>query len=413
MLNTCLPSLNTKATLTSSKILILSTLLSLLLIILAGCDSSIDDQKAAARAAPPPGVLVVKAARQEIRDTVVFIGRTVAINDVSLQAQVSGYLKARSFEEGSDVEIGDSLFEIDPSIYAAQVAAAKGSVAEANAALVRADKDLKRYRQLLKKQSVSQQKVDEAESLQLQADAKLKSARAALQKAELDLGFTQIKSPIKGRIGRAVVSVGNLVSPQSGELARLIELDPIYVNFSISEKNLINVRKRKLKAQQTGIPEIEVELILPDKSVYDRKGELDFIDNMVDPRTGTITVRARFENPEMLLVPGLYVSTVLATQERQSELMIPQSAVQEDQAGRFVMVVDPDDKVEVRRITTGSHVGGSLVVEDGLNPDERVVVEGVQKIRPGMKVTPKMTRLPGMEGQESESGDQDTDKKEG
>ncbi len=389
------------------------TVLILMLVALAGCESSVDAQKSAARAAPPPGVLVARASRREVRNTVRFIGRTVAVNDVSLRAQVSGYLMERSFEEGADVEVGDLLFRIDPAIHEAQVAAAQGSVAEADAALVRANKDLKRYRQLIEKGSVSQQNLDEVESAQLQADAKLKSARAQLQKTELDLGFTEIRAPIKGRIGRAVISIGNLVEPQSGELARLVELDPIYVNFSVSEASLIRARKGDFKAQKEGMPEIEVELILADKSTYEHKGKVDFIDNVVDPGTGAVTVRARFDNPEKLLVPGLYVSTVLSTHELQNELLIPQAAVQEDQAGRFVMVVDPDDKIELRRVRTGRQIGGNLVVQDGLDPDERVVVEGIQKIRPGMKVTPKIMLLPGKDKPSLDSGDQDTKKKEG
>ncbi len=392
-------------------------LVSLLLFTLTACDSN-KAEKAAAKAAPPPGVLIAKAGRRQVKETLEFIGRTVAVNDVSLNAQVSGYLQERLFEEGAAIESGDLLFRIDPSIYEAQVAVAKGSVAKANAALVRADKDLKRYRLLLKKQSISQQQVDQAESDELQAKAELEAAKATLKGAETDLSFTEIRAPIKGRIGRALVSIGNLVGPGSGELARLVELDPIYVNFSISERDLLSFKERKLQAQEefTSKHEVQVELRLANKSIYGHKGNIDFLDNAVNPRTGTVTIRARFENPDRLLVPGLYVSAILGTSERQTELMIPQAAVQEDQAGRFVMVVDPEDKIERRLITTGRQFGGELIVTGGLNPDERVVVEGIQKVRPGMKVEPKEAPRPDEEdrakSEQQETADPESNAKE-
>ena len=372
-------------------------LLSLFLasLMLAACDSD-QAAKDAAGKAPPPGVLVVKVGRRSITDTFEYLGRTVAVKDVSLRAQVSGYLLERYFEEGSQIEIGQPLFKIDPSIYEAQVAAARGEVAKAEAALTRTMKDLKRYRELLKKQSVSQQKVDQAESDKLQAEAELVAARATLKKAETDLSFTLVKAPIGGRIGRALVSIGNLVGPQSGELARLVEMDPIYVNFNVSERDLLDVRQRLLKeGKKLGDNTIEVKLRLANKTIYPQTGYLDFIDNVVDPKTGTITVRARFDNPDRLLVPGLYVSAILGSNQRKTELLVPEPAVQEDQAGRFVMVVDPENRIERRRITTGRHVEGELVVKSGLEPGERVVVEGIQKVRPGMLVAPKETLLPG------------------
>ncbi len=389
-------------------------LVSLLLFTLTACDSD-KAEKAAAEAAPPPGVLIAKAARRQVRETLEFIGRTVAVNDVSLNAQVSGYLQERLFEEGAGVETGDLLFRIDPAIYEAQVAVAKGSVAKASAALARAGKDLKRYRLLLKKQSISEQQVDQAESDELQAEAELMAAKATLIGAETDLSFTEIRAPIEGRIGRALVSVGNLVGPGSGELARLVELDPIYVNFSISERDLLTFKERKIKEQGklTGKHDVQVELRLANKTIYGHKGDIDFLDNVVDPRTGTVTIRARFDNPDRLLVPGLYVSAILGTSERQTELMIPQAAVQEDQAGRFVMVVDPEDKIERRQITTGRQFGGDLVVTGGLNPDERVVVEGIQKVRPGMKVAPKEAPRPDDEDQpKQEATAPESDEKE-
>jgi len=368
-----------------------------LTLLLGACSSDQADKDAASKA-PPPGVLVARIGQRQIKDTIEYLGRTVAVKDVSLRAQVSGYLQERLFDEGAEIEVGDPLFQIDPAIYQAQVAAAKGDVAKAEAARTRAAKDLKRYRELLKKNSISRQQVDQAESDKLQAEAELVAAKAALEKTETDLSFTLIKAPIKGRIGRALISVGNLVGPQSGELARLVELDPIYVNFNVSERDILDIKQRRLKQGGQRVPgDVEVDLRLANKSIYAHKGALDFIDNVVDPKTGTVTVRARFDNPDRLLVPGLYVTVILGTQERKTELLVPQPAVQEDQAGRFVMLVNPEDEIERRRISTGRQVEGELVVTGGLEPDERVVVEGIQKVRPGMKVAPKEAVLPGSE----------------
>jgi membrane fusion protein (multidrug efflux system) len=375
-------------------------------LLLVACDSG--SEKTAE--APPPGVLVAKAAMRQISETVEYVGQTVAVNDVSLRAQVSGYLLEKTFDEGQDVEQGAELFIIDPALYEAGVAATEGAVAEAKAEVLRTDKDLKRYRTLVKSQSISQQQLDKAEVESLQASAHLKTVEAQLLKAQIDLSYTVIKAPFNGRIGRASASVGDLVAPQSGELARLVELNPIYANFSVSEKDVI-AAKRRYQSGNSGVEldRIEVKLRLPDGSLYEHVGRVDFIDNVVDRRTGTVVLRARFDNPQKLLVPGLYVSTMLGREETTDKLIIPQSAVQEDQAGTFVMVVAPDSKVELRRIQTGQAYAGELVVNSGLEPGEQVIVEGIQKVRPGVVVDAKLAPLPSMQqGSGAAGGDTDT-----
>jgi membrane fusion protein (multidrug efflux system) len=302
----------------------------------------------------------------------------------------------------------NELFLIDPALYQAGVAAAEGAVAEASAAVSRADKDAKRYRSLIKQQSVSQQQLDNAESELLQASAVLKTTEAQLLKAQIDLTHTVITAPFTGRIGRAAASVGDLVTPQTGELARLVELNPIYASFSISEGDVITA-KRRFQAGTAAfeMDKIEVRLRLPDGSLYEHMGRVDFIDNVVDRRTGTIVLRARFDNPRDLLVPGLYVSTMLGREETTDKLVIPQSAVQEDQAGVFVMVVAPDSTVELRRIETGQAYAGELVVNSGLEAGEQVIVEGIQKVRPGLVVDAKIAPRPSMQqGDDAGSGDQ-------
>jgi len=374
-------------------------------LLLTACDSGSKETATA----PPPGVLVAKVAMRQISETVEYVGQTVAVNDVSLQAQVSGYLLKRTFDEGQDVEQGAELFTIDPALYEAGVAAAAGAVAEAKAEVSRTEKDLKRYRTLIKSQSISQQQLDKAEVELLQASANLKTAEAQLMRAKIDLSYTVIKAPFNGRIGRAGASVGDLVAPQSGELARLVELNPIYANFSVSERDVI-AAKRRYQAGDSGVEmdRIEVRLRLPDGSLYEHVGRVDFIDNVVDRRTGTVVLRAHFDNPQKLLVPGLYVSTMLGREETTDKLIIPQSAVQEDQSGMFVMVVAPDSKVELRRIQTGQAYAGELVVNSGLEAGEQVIVEGIQKVRPGVVVDAKFAPRPSMQ-QDSGTANGETD----
>jgi len=341
-------------------------------------------------AAAPPAVTVAMAEVRELADDYEFVGRTISVEDVSLKARVEGYLVERKFTEGQDVEAGDELLVIDPAPYEA-------AVAQAEASLAKARKDLARYQDLVKKGAVSKERFDKAETDRLTSEADVKAKQAQLQKAQLDLDYTVIKSPIRGRIGRVVTSVGNLVGPQSGELARIVELDPLYVTFSISERDLMNFAEQQLeKGKPIGVGDFDavIELRLANGSMYGQQGKLDFIDNRVDPTTGTIAVRAVFENPDHLLLPGQFVTAIVRAGETEDVMLIPQAAVQEDQAGRFVLVVDTQDKIETRRVLTGRQHGSEWVIEQGLSPGERVVVEGLQKVRPGVVVNPTQQSRP-------------------
>ena len=382
--------------------------------------SSCGEQQAE-KAAPPPGVLVQAVSQKAISDSVKFLGRTTAINDVSIRARVQGYLLERNFEEGGDINKGDLLFKIDPESYEAALAAAKGSVAEYQAALVRAEKDLVRYEELGKKAFASQQDVDKAESDKLQAAAQLQSAQARVEEAEINLEHTSIKSPIHGRIGRAIISVGNLVDASTGELARVVELNPIYATFNVSEKVMLNIQQNKKVKQKGGPRKFEVKLELPNGSIYEHPGVIDFSDNTVNRRTGAIVVRARFDNPDELLVPGINVLMLLSMEEKEDVLVVPQASVQEDQAGKFVLLVDQDNKVEIRQVKLGRQYAGDWIVKDGLQPGERVIIEGVQKVRAGMEVSPKQAVSPfagsqggamDEEGQQGQAEEQKEEKRE-
>ncbi len=372
-----------------------SLLLAITIALLVACGEDQSSQEH-----PAPGVMVTKASTQLVKKTSEFIGRTIAVNDVQLRARVQGYLLERNFREGDNVEVGDVLFKIESDSYEAEVAAAQGNVERAEAEVARTQDDLKRYEKLYKSQNISEQEINKARNDKLQAEANLTSSIANLQRAQTDLDNTVIRAPIKGRIGRSIISVGNLIDPGGEPLARLVELDPIYVAINVSERVLVLLKAKQLKLglKEDQLPNVEVQLKLPGNQMYPKIGKLDFVDNVVNPDTATVSVRAIFPNPDELLIPGMFVRALVGTEEKTQALMIPEQAIQEDQAGKFVMIVDSDDIVDVRRVKTGQSDKGRVKIIDGLQDGERVVVEGLQKIRPGMTVTTREAPLPSPDG---------------
>jgi membrane fusion protein (multidrug efflux system) len=351
----------------------------LLLIPMAGCG---DEAVPTSSEAPPPAVVVVAATAQDVAASVEFVGRTEAYREVDLRARVQGFLDERAFEEGETVEEGDLLFVIDPAEYRADLQAAEAEVERAEATYQTAVNELERARTLVERGNISQSEVDKRAADAGRAEADIKAAKAALERAQLDLGYTEIRAPFGGRIGRGTYDVGNLVGPESGVLASVVALDPIHVTFPVSEREYLSYEKQENK------PEILPRIILADGSTFEHDGTIDFIDNRVDPMTGTLQVRATFPNPTGLLLPGQYVGVVLTADTPDRKTVVPQAAVQENQAGFFVLVVDADNRVETRTIQTGQRVGTGWVVEQGLEPGEIVIVEGLQKVRPGGEVTP-------------------------
>ncbi len=367
-------------------------LLSLIVLslVISGCNQPLPEQEKVL-----PGVMVSTASIQSIKKTSEFIARTEAVNDVSIRAQVQGYLLERQFIEGDDVMVGDVLFVIDSETYEAAVAQQEATVEKAKSEVMRTGSDLDKYEKLYKSKTISEQDILKARSDKTEADANLAAMEAMLSIARSDLRHTKITAPISGRIGRSLTSVGNLVDASSGALARLVELDPIYVSFGVSERDIISIKKliHEQGLKSSDVPNIEVTLRLPNDELYSSVGELDFVDNVVDSTTGTVRVRAVFPNPDKLLVPGLFVHALVGRSTETDALVIPEQAIQEDQAGPFVMVVDSDNKVDIRRVKTGRKENGWLTIQDGLQDGEQVVVEGVQKIRPGMQVTTKQAPL--------------------
>jgi membrane fusion protein (multidrug efflux system) len=361
---------------------------------LTGCGQ----QQGESSVAEPPAVGVIEVAEQKVNPFFEFVGKTRPKERVALRARVTGFLEERSFDEGGNVERDQVLFRIEPEQYEATVAQAEAALSAAKAKLNQARVDLARYQELAKTKNVSQQKVDEAEALVLVEEAAVQTAEADLRKTRLDLEYTEIKAPIAGRIDLSAYDVGNLVGPDSGVMATINRMDPIDVTFSIAETSYLELAEAVIDARRAGeatdgyshIPLIK----LPNGEIYQYRGAFDFIDNKVDEKTGTVLIRAQFPNPDRLLLPGQFVNVVIEREEAVDKVVVPQAAVLTDQAGNYVLLVNDDNQVEYRRIEAGQRFGADWVVEQGLEPGERIVLYGIQKVRPGLTVKPESVAAP-------------------
>jgi membrane fusion protein (multidrug efflux system) len=337
-------------------------------------------------APPPPAVSVAPVASRQISETSDFIGRVTAIDKVDIVARVPGFIEERNFTEGQLVKKGDLLFRIEQATYKAAVEQARATLAKAKAAEVNAKLQLERGKELVRNSNIPQATVDQRAADEEAARASVMEAQALLDQAEINLGYTEIRSPIDGRIGLATFTVGNLVQPSSGKLATIVSQDPVYVIFQASERDVLEY-KRKILESRDNNAQATIRIKLPNGSVYPHSGVNNFLDVQVDPNTDTVAVRAQVPNPEVLLIPGGVVGVTVERGAPRSALVVPQSAIQLDQAGRYVLVVDAAKKVELRRITTGAEQGRNVVVTGGLKEGELVIVEGIQKVRPGQVVT--------------------------
>jgi membrane fusion protein (multidrug efflux system) len=338
-----------------------------------------------AQQAAPPAVLVQAATLTPIADNWEFVGRAAAVDKVELRARVKGFLGPRKFADGDMVKLDEVVFTIEPETYQATVDQKVAQRDSAQAALTNADLQLQRAAELLRTNTGTKQTYDQRLSEQLQAKANLEDAKAQLRDAEIQLSYTNIRSPIAGRIGRAAVSPGNLVSPDSGVLATVVSETPIRVLFPVTQRELLDAKRNA----SAGDPPI-VRLRLADGSLYKEKGELDFIDITVDPKTDGQIVRATFDNKDNLLTDGQTVRVVLEDRKPQTVVTVPQQAVALDQTGSYLFVVDDKNVVQLRRIKAGIVRNGQLVVTDGLKAGEKVVIQGQQRIRDGMTVAPTL-----------------------
>jgi membrane fusion protein (multidrug efflux system) len=350
----------------------------LALVALAACGRQ--DQQSEAPP-PPPAVAVVAVIKQDIKPQVTFSGRVTARDKVEVRARVEGFLQKRLFTEGQDVKEGDLLLVLEQEQYKASVDEIKASIVKAKAALALADIEVTRASELVARQTGTQQRLDQAKATQTDARGEVARLEATLERAELQLSYTGIRAPIAGRIGRAIVTVGNVVGPSTGPLATIVRQDPIYVSFPVTQREMLEVRKE----DKAGVAPT-VYLNLADGSRYSEPGKINFVDVTVNPGTDTVQTRAEFPNPDRLLVDGQLVSVVVEEGSPDTVLMIPQQAMQIDQAGAFVLVVDKADKVEVRRIEADQGPGARMIVTKGLTAGEKVIVEGMQKVRPGQVV---------------------------
>ena len=354
-----------------------------------GCDSQKSTgAPAGAGAQRAPQVSVTEIQPTELDMTTTLQGRTAPYLVADVRPQVAGILQKRLFKEGSEVKEGQALYQIDPTVYEAAVASAKAELQRAQAVLYQTRLTANRYAQLVKTNAISKQNNDDAQAAYKQAQAAVAAAEAGLKNAQINLDYTTVRSPISGRIGRSLVTPGALLSAhQAQNMAVVQTLDPIYVDVTQSSKEILSLKKDiasgKLKTKGGAIP---VTLIMEDGTKYPQKGELTLSEVSVDPGTGTITLRAEFPNPENTLLPGMFVRTELPQGTMEKALLVPQRAVMRESNGTPYVYVVEDGKVAIRRLVTHRTQGQDWIVEEGLKPGEKVVIEGLQRIRPGVPV---------------------------
>lgn len=352
---------------------------------------------------PPPKVTVAAPAIQDVTDYLYFTGTTQAAAVVDVRARVPGELRSMSFTPGRQVAEGDPLFTIDQREYQADLEIAKAEVSSAQAQKVEADRSLERAQTLIQRGNISQASLDEAEAAARTTAAEVAVKQAALRQAELDLEYTDIRAPIAGRVGRNLVDVGNLVGEGEATLLTTITAnDPMFVYFNINERDLLagmeQYRAEAEKAAGTA-PEaqgnLRVEMATDDREDYPFVGVLDFAESALNPETGTLQLRARFENPGPFaaLISGLFARVRVPVAERQGLPLVTERAISSDQSGRFVYVLGAENEIEKRGVTIGQLIDGLRVIESGLAAGEKVVVNGIQRIRAGSIVDPQEAEM--------------------
>lgn len=340
---------------------------------------------------PPPEVSIVTVQPQRIVMTTELPGRVEATRVAQVRARVAGIVQKRVFREGSEVKAGDVLFRIDAAPFQATFSSAQASVAKAEANLAQANLKIQRYKPLVETNAISKQEYDDALTAQKQATADLASAKAAQETARLNLGYATVTAPISGRIGRAQVTEGALVGQgEATPLATIQQLHPIYVNLTQSSSEVFELQRAMTsgRLKKVGRDEAKVTLLTDDGRTYPHDGKLLFSDISVDESTGAITLRAEFPNPERMLLPGMYVRARLEQAVSENAITVPQQAVMRDPSGASVMVVGKDDKVASQPVKVENAQGTTWVISEGLKAGDRVIVEGLQKVKLGAPVKP-------------------------
>lgn len=365
--------------------LALPVVLALTLPLLPGCKEETTPARQQA-AAPPAAVFVARVERQAISRGADFIGRVEAIDKVDIIARVTGFLQTRHFNEGDAVKAGQLLFTLEQPPFAAEVSLRRAQVDSARADLANATTQVARGRELVKTNAIPQATLDDRITAEAESKAKVAAAEAQLQQAQINYDYTEIRAPFDGRAGRSPLSPGNVVSPGSGTLVTIVRDDPIRISFPVTQRQLLQFRR---EGSAGASDRIKVSVRLPDGSMLDSTGRFDFIDVTTNRATDSVLVQAMIPNPQKFLVDGQAVTVVVETGDPEQAIVIPQSALQIDQAGSFVLIVGAENKVEVKRVKTTRGLGGQLVVTEGLEIGQLVITEGAQRARPGAAVAPQ------------------------
>ena len=359
---------------------------------LAACGQS---QPPAGAAPPPPAVTVAKPVERGVTDQDEYVGRFVAVDSVEVRARVSGYLDQIHFRDGQTVKQGDLLFSIDKRSFQNTVAQARGTLAQAKANLAFTEADLERAKQLVRDRTITEQTFDQRTQAFRGASASVAANEAAVRQAELDLEFTELRAPVAGRIGDRRVSPGNLVTGgatgNTTMLATIVSLDPIRFEFTMDEASYLRYERfsgsgKEVTGREGGVV---VALKLLDEKEYGHRGTMDFVDNAIDKSSGTIRGRAVFSNPNAVLTPGMFGRIRVPGSPTYNALLVPDAAIGTEQVRKFVLVVGPDDTAVQKYVTLGPLEGDLRVIKDGLQSGDRVVVNGLARVRPGQKVTPQ------------------------
>jgi RND family efflux transporter MFP subunit len=348
-------------------------------------------------AAPPlQAVTVAEVPEREIAEWDEFTGRLEAVDQVEIRPRVSGYIKRVAFDEGKEVTKGEVLFEIDPRPYQAELARAEAELERARSAAALAASEVERAGKLVKAQAISREEFDSRTSAEAQGGATVRAAEAAVETARLNLEWTRVRSPIAGRVSNAMVTPGNLVEagPPATLLTTVVSLDSMYLYFDSDEQTYLRYASRgKRNGTNWRAARLPVYLGLANETGFPHEGRLDFVDNQVDPNTGTIRTRAVFSNRSRMLTPGLFARVKLVGNAKMNALLVRDAAIGTDQDRKFVLVVGPGDTLAYRPIVPGRLIDGLRIVTSGLEAGDRVVVNGLMRVRPGMKVAPTLTPM--------------------
>ena len=335
---------------------------------------------------PPPAVTVAAVDVQDVAPVQTYVGQVVAIQSVNVVARVDAYIDQVKFTEGSTVQAGQLLFELQKGPYQAAVLQAQGSLAQAQATEQNARMNYERDAHA-GNLAISQQQLQQDQASQAVATGQVDAAQGALQNAAINLGYTTLVAPITGQIGRALFTGGNFVGPTSGPLATIVQMDPIRVSFAVPDAEVETMLQRAGQTRQQLAQSLILHIRLSNGAPFAQAGTIEFVNNQVDPATGTLTVYGRFTNPGNTLIPGSYVSVDVSLAQPERRPVIPVQAVQTDAKGQFVLLVDKTNKVAEQRVTLGRQIGQQYIVTEGVAGGERVITQGVQKVHPGELVT--------------------------